>query len=58
MVYFGSLNIVDGIIVSEYELLKSSELSFVKETNKIYANCECEIHEVHLMKDAYANTQM
>ena len=44
-VYLSPLNVVDGIVVGESHLLNSSELSFVNEMNKIYANGRCEIYK-------------
>lgn len=44
-VYLSPLNVVDGIVVGESYLLNSSELSFVNEINKIYANGRCEIYK-------------
>jgi len=44
-VYLSSLNIVGGIIIGDLHLFNSSELSFINDTNKIYANGECEIYK-------------
>ena len=42
-VYLSPFNMVDGIIVGKLYLFNSTQLSFVNETNKIYANGECAI---------------
>jgi len=44
-VYLSPLNIVDGIIVGELYQFNFTQLSFIEEANKIYANGECEIHK-------------
>jgi len=45
IVYLSALNTVEGIIVGELYLFNSSELSFINDTSKIYANGECEIYK-------------
>jgi len=44
-VYLSPLNTVGGIIVGELYLFNSSELSFINDISKIYANGECEIYK-------------
>jgi len=45
IVYLSPLNTVEGIIVGEFYLFNSSELSYLNDVNKIYANGECEIFQ-------------
>ena len=44
-IYLSPLNTVEGIIIGEFYLFNSSELSLTNNTNKIYTNGECEIYK-------------
>jgi len=44
-VYLSPLNVADGKIVGEFSVFNSSELSFLNQTNTIYANGKCEIRK-------------
>jgi len=43
-VYLSPLNIVEGTIVGEFYSFNSSELSFLNDMNKVYANGRCDIY--------------
>jgi uncharacterized membrane protein len=45
IVYLSYLNVVEGIVVTDYYIFNSTELSFIDNMNKIYANGGVEIYE-------------
>jgi uncharacterized membrane protein len=42
--YLSRLNVVDGVIVGTYYVWNTTDFSFSNDSNKIYANGECEIY--------------